>query len=188
MEAGERLFVALDLPPVVKDGLAAARSRSGLTRVGDAVRLVDPGQWHVTLVFLGWVPVGSRGEVVASLESVCAGVSGLDLVLAGGGRLGSARGGVVYAGLAGDVERLGRLVRALRRSLRRVGLEVERRRFFPHVTVARVRGRVDLSREVERLGEFAGSAWRAEEAVLYRSRLSGEGAEYSVVARVPFAG
>lgn len=68
-----RLFVAIEIPAGVRDGVDAAVEPLG--RVAPAVRCVGPGAYHLTLAFLGWVDeVNARQEPASRIPDNRTGV------------------------------------------------------------------------------------------------------------------
>jgi len=136
-----------------------------------------------------------REERLAALQNTLAGVvtrrPPLALVARGLGGFPSARRPrVVWAGITGEGEALGRTAAAVASALVPLGFPAEERPFRGHVTLARVRS----PRGLQPLGEAiaAGSdadlgEWTARDVVLYRSHLRPSGAVYEPLARLPFA-
>jgi len=126
-----RLFVALDMPWSVREQLAA------LSGVGiPGARWVPPENYHLTLRFIGDIP----GHVARDVDGALLGIRarGFSLTLTGMGTF--AKGGVSSALWVG-VERtpsLDHLRNKIETALQRCGLEPERRKFQPHVTLARL--------------------------------------------------
>lgn len=124
-----RLFVALALPALVKAQLAAISG--GIP----GARWVPPENYHLTLRFIGEVESWRAEEVDTALAAIRA--PRFELALAGvgtfekGGRIQS-----LYVS-AERSEALSRLQTKVETALQRIGLEPERRRFAPHVTLAR---------------------------------------------------
>jgi len=187
-----RCFVAIDLSPEVR--AAIVRAQAGL-RAGAPhadVRWLDPGGMHLTLAFLGEV----REEQVAAVESALAAAMTprppLGLVASGLGGFPSARRPrVVWAGIVGEGEALGRTAAAVASALVPLGFRAEERPFRGHVTLARVRS----PRGLQPLGDAVAAgvradfgAWTAREVVLYRSHLRTSGAVYEPLVRLPFGG
>src|SRR6266513_5915030 len=125
-----RLFVGIEFPPELKLHL------SMLETVIPGARWVDPGNFHLTLRFIGEVDEGVAADIDEALVHVRA--RRFTLQLAGAGVFGGGKPRALWAG----VERHPGLV-ALRdkieQALIRTGLEPEQRRFAPHVTLARLR-------------------------------------------------
>ncbi len=126
-----RLFAALDLPTIAREQLAAL-SGTGIP----GARWVPPENFHLTLRFIGEVP----GHIARDVDDALLGLhaQGFSLVLSGMGVF--AKGGVSSALWVG-VERtpqLDHLRNKIETALQRCGLEPGRRRFQPHVTLARL--------------------------------------------------
>ena len=123
-----------------------------------AARLTRPSKWHVTLVFLGEAPVA---EVSSVLSGVAPGGS-FSLRLVGGGRFGTA----AWAGVAGDLDRLGRLQNAIKSDLSGAGFLSDSRPYQPHLTVS-YRG----DRAVQAaLADYASAPWTVTEFALVESK------------------
>ncbi len=125
-----RLFVALDLPWVLRERLSALAS--GIA----GARWVPPENYHLTLRFIGETPSHRAEDIDTALVGLH--VRGFSLTLAGVGIF--AKGGRAISLWAG-VERnpqLEHLQRKIETVLQREGCEPERRRFQPHVTLARL--------------------------------------------------
>lgn len=167
-----RLFVALDLPSSLRTRLSWMAG--GLP----GARWVPPENYHVTLRFIGEVP-GWRAE---ELDHALAGLraKGFGLSLAGVGAF--EKGGKVKSLWAG-VERnpaLEHLQSKVEMALHRAGLESERRRFQPHVTLAKVDGvpAEKIANWVQGHNLFRSEKVDIEHFTLFRSRLGKEQAVY----------
>jgi RNA 2',3'-cyclic 3'-phosphodiesterase len=176
-----RLFVALDLPDDAREELV--RWRAGALEHPD-LRLVAPEALHVTLVFLGHLPEEEIPRIAGALPSEAA----APRMHAIGVKPVPPRGPRLFAlDLADHDGRAGRIQAAVSDSLEALGLyEPEKRPFWPHVTLARVRkgGRV---RRLD-VSDPPADPWVGTAVTLYRSRLSREGARYEPLHRVALAG
>ena len=169
-----RLFVAIDLPETAKDALESLQC--GLP----GARWVPRDQLHLTLAFIGDVDGGMAADARAALRSVDD--PGFPISLRGLGHF-PPRGEphVAWAGLRPS-EPLARLQRSVERILDRAGCEIERRKFHPHVTLARLKD-TPPRRMAEWLGahgHFETGALPVIEVVLYSSLLGSTGAVHSV--------
>ena len=99
---------------------------------------------------------------------------------------------IIAAALSGDVEPLAALVAELEKACRPLGFPVERRAYYPHVTLARARTplapvmRAKLSDLAK--GSWSGPEFTATELILMESRLKPQGAEYVPAARFGLQG
>jgi RNA 2',3'-cyclic 3'-phosphodiesterase len=167
-----RLFVALDLPDDAREDLVRWRARA---LDHPDLRLVAPEALHVTLVFLGHLDE----ELIPRIEELIEPPSVEPPVLrAVGVKPVPPRGPRLFAlDLEDEGGRCGAIQAAVSDALSAEGLyEPEKRPFWPHVTLARVRkgGRV---RRLD-VADPPGDAWAGTAVTLYRSRLSRAGAQY----------
>jgi 2'-5' RNA ligase len=168
-----RLFVALDLPFEVKQKLAAMAE--GLA----GARWVPADNHHLTLRFIGEVPPFRAEEIdvaLGALRGKC-----FPLTLQGVGTF--AKGGRDIALWVG-VERtpaLDLLQGKIETALQRAGLAPERRRFLPHVSLARLDNTVPdkLASFVQRHNLFRAGPIPVEHFTLFSSRLGKEASVYT---------
>ena len=174
-----RLFVALPLPAEVLKDLA--RLCSGLP----GARWVRPENMHVTVRFIGEADGPGADDVHRALK----GVRGRSFPLALTA-LGSFQSGrkirQLWAGV-GDQPLLVRLRDDVEKALVQSGLEPERRKFKPHVTIARFNKKPGnkLGPYLEANGAFSAGPFPVTAFVLMRSYLGRAGAHYEVMADYP---
>lgn len=178
-----RLFAAVVPPPGALAELAAA-----LPPALPDIRLVPEHQRHLTVAFYASVPDGALAELSERLRRACARTPQMSLRLNGFGTFPGnvARARVLWAGVTGDVAGLTRLAERATAAARRAGIEVEDRRYRPHLTVGRARhGAADLSETLPNM-QLGGSPWTAAELLLVRSTL-GAGVRHEPIERFGFA-
>ena len=181
-----RLFVALDLPEEVREGIVEWQG----SFEDPALRPIRPENLHMTLVFLGYRPekeIDRIGDVIGAV-----GAPAPELTLkpdpVGVPRGKRPRLFAIDVDSPGAVELQAEVERGL------VGggfYEREKRPFWPHLTVARVRperkgGRKPAPVESPpgRLPERMFAPFRPTRLVLFRSHLKRSGAEYVPVAEL----
>jgi 2'-5' RNA ligase len=173
------MFVALDLPDAAREELAAWRDALVAGRAD--LRPVRPDALHVTLVFLGWQDESTAGAIAAAaFESVTVAAP---LLRCGEVRALPPRSPRLFALALSDEEGRASLLQAeVSRALER-WYTPEKRPFWPHITLARVK------RDARRVAGLPGSpaapqaAFRAGKLTLYRSTLRPQGALYEPLAR-----
>ena len=169
-----RLFCALRLPGDIVRELVAWQRAALPDR--DGLRPLRPEQLHVTLAFLGHLPISDVPVVVQALEEACARAA---LPSFTPRRYHETRSvGMIVLDDAG--ERATRLAERLHKRLERARVyEREKRRWLPHLTVVRFRTPPRLRLEPPDLGVFEPS-----DAAVYHSLLGPGGAQYEVLHTV----
>lgn len=151
------------------------------------LRWVDPALWHVTVAFLGEVPDEVLPELRVRLARAAARHSPATLSFTGAGAFPSAaRARIVWLGLHAEPP-LTRLAGSVAAGARRAGaVETDRKRFHPHLTLARSRDGEDLRPLVGALSAFGGRRWEATSVHLVRSHI-GASVRYEQVEAYPLA-
>jgi RNA 2',3'-cyclic 3'-phosphodiesterase len=174
-----RLFAALELPAPVRTALGTFGRAAA---AGDfALRAVGDNALHVTLAFLGHRPLD---DIEPACEAVREAAAGPVAALSLGAALWLAprRPHVLTVEV---VDRDGALIalqeRLVAALVDAVGYEPDRRRFRPHVTVARVRHGAAPRRSG--LPDTPHADFAGEAVVLFRSWLGGGPARYEALER-----
>ncbi|HEX6841685.1 MAG TPA: RNA 2',3'-cyclic phosphodiesterase [Stellaceae bacterium] len=163
-----RLFVGIGLPPEIK-------LRLSLIAAGvPGARWVDPGNYHVTLRFIGEVDEGMAGDIDAVLAHIRA--ARFDLVLSGVGQFGDR---MLWAGIEKNSALL-HLRDKVESALVRLGLEPEARRYAPHITLARLKGASEarLQAFIQEHALFRAEPFAVDRFSLIASYLTKSGAIY----------
>jgi 2'-5' RNA ligase len=174
------LFTALEIPHDV--AVALSLLRGGLP----GARWIDPENYHVTLRFIGDIDQPTAREVTRALERVAR--RPFDVSVEGVIALGSRKPQSIAAAVAAGRE-LTELQAEHERIIQRIGLEPERRRFRPHVTLARLRGvrEADIAAYLALRGSFRMPPFSVGRFVLLSSRESKGGGPYLVEEAYPLA-
>jgi 2'-5' RNA ligase len=187
-----RLFVALEIPPGVRDNLAALIEElraAGASTSKHRARWVPAENLHVTLKFIGNVDAGRVDAIRAALGEVRSG-NAVELSFRGLGFFANEkRPRVLWAGIAASPN-LAPLAGEIDARLAKLGIPGETREFAPHLTLARfdppgiseglrAATQKNATREfgVARTGEFH----------LFESKTRPTGAEYTGLSSFSFA-
>ena len=185
-----RLFVALDLPGEVREGIVAW----GREALADpALRPVAPESLHVTLAFLGYRPEKEIEQIAAVVEESAGPAPWVELR---DPEQRPPRGRARLFALPAISPGAEALQAGLEQRLVEEGFyKPEKRPFWPHVTVARVRPEARGSRRPAVVSEPPGplSPELSEPRIavrmtLYRSVLQPTGARYVPLAQVELPG
>lgn len=174
-----RLFAALELPAPVREQLGAFAHEAAADDF--ALRAVRDDALHMTLAFLGHRALDDIDPAREAVRSAAAAVP--SLALGDALWLAPRRPHVLTVEIVdGDGALSALQERVVSALVDAVGYEPERRRFRPHVTVARVRrGAAPRQRG---LPEVPRASFAGEAVVLYRSWLGGGPARYEALERV----
>ena len=182
-----RLFVALEIPPAVRQNLAALmESFRAITREPRWVRIEN---LHVTLKFLGEVAEGRLEAVRNALGEIRSGQA-VALEFRGLGFFPNEKHPrVVWAGMEASPN-LKTLAADIEGAVEKLGIPREKREFSPHLTLARFE-RPKLPEALRKLIEdhqqHEFGLLRANEFRLIQSKLKPTGAEYTTAATFQFA-
>ena len=173
-----RLFTGVEIPSDV--GQALATLRGGLP----GARWVDPGNYHLTLRFIGDVDDTIAHEIASMLSRVKRGFDEdetMEVASVGGRKPRAVVASVAPARALIDVQA------EHERLMQRIGLEPEGRKFTPHVTLARLResSSQQVAEYLSARGYFRTSPFRVSRFVLFSSRASIGGGPYVVEASYP---
>src|SRR5947207_1772995 len=178
-----RCFVAIALPPAVRN--LVVQVQEALRRADADVKWVEEENLHLSMKFLGDVDEDPLARLKGILSVEALRWPGMNLEYGGVGAFpdhGPPR--VVWAGCAGDVEKLAALAGAIERSAEQVGVERERRPFVAHLTIGRVRSERNLKRlasAIENQRHVPLGKDDVREFVLYQSTLTPNGPMYAPV-------
>ncbi|MGE8127241.1 2'-5' RNA ligase [Methylobacterium sp. UNC300MFChir4.1] len=177
-----RLFTGLAVPPAIADALRAWQG--GLP----GARWIEPGDFHVTLRFIGDVDATTADDVVEALSEMRVRPA-LTVTLDGLGIFGGDRPRALYASVVPEAG-LTDLQAEQERLVRRAGVEPERRKFTPHVTLARLRRDATPEAAAMYLSQapvFAPLTYTSDRVTLFSARDSTGGGPYVAEAEFPFA-
>lgn len=170
-----RLFVALPVPDEIADDLIALQSG-----VPDA-RWVPPENFHVTLCFAGEV----QGAVMRDLEEELSDIAGprFAVAIAGVEQFSSGRQPRALVATVARSDRLDWLHQKVATVARNCGIEIDRRKFRPHVTLAYFGNGAETGHHLAQFmashSTFKAGPWVADHFALYSSRPGRSGSIYT---------
>jgi len=182
-----RLFVALDLPQDVRAGLVSWQQTS---LADPALRVLRPEALHITLVFLGYQAEKEAKAIAKAAFDVDAVAPAVELAPEPVGVPGGKRPRLIA--LAAHSDETVALQAQVEGKLVEAGFyEPEKRAFWPHLTVARVKPEAPRSRkpalirnQPHPLPEHMFRFFRPTRLVLFKSHLRRTGAEYEAMAEL----
>ncbi len=178
-----RLFIALPVPDDIADELVTLQSG-----VPDA-RWVSVENLHVTLCFCDQV----QGAVMRDLEEELSDIAGppFPVAIAGVEQFSSGKQPKALGALVEKSDRLDWLQQKVSTVARNCGIQVERRKFRPHVTLARFGNGAETGHHLAQFmashSTFRAGPWMAQHFALYSSRAGGRGRIYTEEAAYDLA-
>lgn len=180
-----RSFIAFDL----QDESLLKRFQEAqdmLVKTGADLRVVRPGNIHITMRFLGDISTNMIDSIHEGMKKVS--FSPFPCEIRGVGVFPKLRyPRVVWAGIRRGADELENVAIQLEPHLRQLGFKPDRRGFSAHLTLARVksgRNRAELVRCVEDLADFEFGIVRVDCLRLKKSVLTPKGPIYSTLCEV----
>jgi 2'-5' RNA ligase len=200
-----RTFIAIELPTPILEALATTQEQvKSFLRAQSkeaALRWSPIKNLHLTLRFLGDTTPRQREQVSSRLQTLVATVAPFTLSVDASGR---ALGGfpnlrqprVLWSGVGGDLDALGKLQAHVEAIAQAEGFAPEEKSYSPHLTLARAAREADhrrLTQVGQAIGDFASNlpaseplAFQIDRLVFYQSELSAGGSRYIPLALLPF--
>lgn len=168
-----RIFTAIELPEDIKDSLTSLK-----TKIKGA-KWVDRAQMHLTLSFIGEVSEHVLKEIKNELESLE--LNSFKIKLKGLG-FWQSNGipKVIWVGVDPN-DNLNLLKEKIDQHLKNIGVLIDKKKYIPHITLARVRGGnlKDLAQMAEGHSLFETREFSVNEFILFSSKLTSKGAIHS---------
>lgn len=175
-----RLFTGLEIP--AETGQFLSLLRGGLR----GARWIDPENYHVTLRFIGDIDDRMADEVADALDRIRR--RSFEVRIDGLGSFGNGKPHSIW-GRVEPLRELHELQGEQERILQRLGFSGERRKYIPHVTLARLKGTTneEAARWLAERGDFRAPPFVAGRFVLYSAKASVGGGPYLVEEAYPLA-
>ncbi len=177
-----RCFISIDVEdPAILARISAVQS--SLANLGADLKIVDSGNVHVTLKFLGNV----RAELLPELENALGKIkfSPFTLELKGVGAFPSlSRINVIWVGIGAGATEVERIYDQVEERMASVGFKREGRGFNAHITVARTRSgrkKEETAGLLTQMEDAVFGSFQADRVRLKRSILNPSGPEYSTL-------
>jgi len=181
-----RIFISIELPETIKDNIAGAvnKMRTMLT----PVKWVEKKNLHITLKFLGWV----EDEKVKGLEDCVAecvkGFGAFELEFSGMGAFPDLkRPRVIWVGTKDGAESSKELADKIDCEISEKGFREEEREYTPHLTVGRIKERIDVAPLMDFIAEHERTdfgKFKVDHVSVMKSTLRRTGPIYDEIGRI----
>ncbi len=178
-----RTFIAIDLPEHIRSTVAGVQEHLKTDVPG--VNWVHPENIHLTLKFLGDVHQDDLGRIREAMAAAISDIRPFFLGPAGIGAFpGLNRPRVIWVGIHGQTDVLKTLHRRVEDDLAASGFEKEERNFAGHLTIGRVKGKINPVCLIDSIGaikDFKTEMFTVDRIILYKSDLKPKGAVYTAL-------
>jgi 2'-5' RNA ligase len=184
----KRIFIAIKVNPGEKLERMISDIKSLLR--SERIKWVDPGNNHLTLVFLGDTPESRIGQLSATIGNICSRFPEFGFNLAGTGVFRNySDPKVIWAGIntSGQLEKLQSFITS---GIKSIDFRVEERPFKPHLTIARIKSIIDkenLKSVINKYSDVNFQQVPVKEIILYESILKPEGPVYRKLESFPLS-
>jgi RNA 2',3'-cyclic 3'-phosphodiesterase len=178
-----RAFIAIDLPPEIKDYLGRIEER--LKASGADVKWVSPANIHLTLKFLGEIDEQKKAALIGIIEDIAKDKTAFSLRLSSAGAFPDIKyPRVIWIGIdEGNAEVL-KIAEELEEKIEKIGIPKETREFSSHITIGRVKSglnRLKLAEGIAGIDQELGGKHLelpVGKITLFKSTLSSKGPAY----------
>ena len=183
-----RLFIAIPIPEPVRDEIIRVQQELQPLVPRNVARWTRPDQFHLTLRFLGDVPVAGLEKLKESVNTVCRTAQPLQLRAEGVGFFPNPRSPrVVWAGIHDREGRLAELQQQIETAVGQFSPEPGEKNFTGHVTLGRLKNprpadTSSLASRAQTLAKRVFGEWTAQEIEIIQSELSSAGARHKLLA------
>jgi 2'-5' RNA ligase len=183
-----RLFIAIPIPEPVRDEIIRVQRELQPLAPHGAARWTRPDQFHLTLRFLGDVPVAGLDTLQESVNAICLNARPLQMRAEGIGFFPNPHSPrVVWVGIDDKEGLLVDLQKRIETAVRPFTVEPGEKNFSGHVTLGRLKNLKPLdarklAAHAHALKDRTFGEWMAHEIEIIRSELSPAGARHTTLA------
>lgn len=133
-----RFFIALEIPDENKQQLLEVQNQ--LKKIIPGIRITDNNKLHLTIAFFGEQPEGIKERLTQVMRKAAQGISAFEITPAyidGFPSLHHPR--ILWAGVKGDIDKLFVLRERIKDGLMDIEIEVDERRYTPHIALGKLK-------------------------------------------------
>ncbi len=177
-----RTFIAVKIAPETKLQEMFSYLKESLR--DEQMKWVNENNLHLTLKFLGETTIQQTEEIKDKLELIRRNFRSFPIVLKGLGYFKSKRQPKVLFARIEDAGLLKALALVIEESVSELGFEHEKRKFSPHLTLARIRDLKDVGKFHRLVESYSNTFFQDDalsEIIFYQSILKPQGAVYKPI-------
>ena len=132
-----RIFISVFVPKEIVN--IKEMLKTTIDTRGIKIRWVKDGNMHLTLKFIGNTTEESIDSINNAIYDVVKDTPFINLSISGTGCFSKRdRANTLWVGIKGDLDKLEKLILNINNKLEPLGFPIERRKFLPHITIARI--------------------------------------------------
>lgn len=175
-----RAFMGFKLPDEIISSINKIRESPEADQL--KIRWVRPENIHLTLKFFGDIIIEDIERIDRAIADAASRYAPISVFAKGIGVFPDMRRPrVVWTGIGGETDQVINFQKAIDKNLRQIGFPEEKRRFSGHLTLGRVKGKIDLqalSDILNRFKQFETNPFILDRIILFQSELKPSGPEY----------
>jgi RNA 2',3'-cyclic 3'-phosphodiesterase len=186
-----RTFIAIEIPADLRAAVIDYIKHLREKVPGVSASWSREDNLHLTLKFLGEVPIAQIGDVSAGASAAARASDPFELILGGSGVFpGRGKPSVLWIGIEDPRGGLHKVQQRLEEECAARGFARDARAYHPHLTIARIRkphGAKNLA-AAHMASNFAAQTFIAKELIVFRSELLPEGSRHTPISSHALSG
>jgi len=132
-----RIFISVFVPKEIVN--IKEMLKTTIDTRGIKIRWIQDGNMHLTLKFIGNTTEESIDSINNAIHNLVKDTPFINLSISGTGCFSKRdRANTLWVGIKGDLDKLEQLILNINNKLEPLGFPIERRKFLPHITIARI--------------------------------------------------
>ena len=132
-----RIFISVFVPKEIVN--IKEMLKTTIDTRGIKIRWIRDGNMHLTLKFIGNTTEESIDSINNAIHDLVKDTPFINLSISGTGCFSKRdRANTLWVGIKGDLDKLEQLILNINNKLEPLGFPIERRKFLPHITIARI--------------------------------------------------
>lgn len=177
----KRLFIAIDIPEFIKDNIY--NFTAALLKEEKQIKVVSAPNIHITLKFLGNINTGKVSKIEKAIKETADTFRRFKYEINGkiNAFPGPNNARVVFLEIGNGGRQISEIYNELENNLSGVKIRKEKRKFFPHITIARIKNKKNVGQLVNNHEMDSVDRLDCLEITLFESKLKPQGAEYTIL-------
>lgn len=181
-----RLFFSIPIPTLLHESLASTIAQLKKQDLHQAIRWSPIQNWHITLCFLGGVPDEKVSSCIQCAQHALQDIPPFELTL---GQLTTFSHGRMLVIQISPSPQLNEAHRLLKAAMTSIGLTIESREIFPHITLGKFssshHATAEFLENIKTVAVSPNQTFSVEKIELLQSDITHHGSTYQLLYEVP---